>query len=93
MDKPFRDCDHRILVGTTSIFIECLLVVVIYATTAVLYSENLNRHENIESIAIHKPRRQGKQANLIRSIFDIIQANTKVYTEEFSFVNCSVFIP
>ena len=64
MDQPIRDGDHKILGGTTSTLIGCIIVVVIYATTAMLSSENpdtWNRHESIESTVKHKPRRQGKQ--------------------------------
>ena len=52
MVQPIRDDDHKILGGTTSTLIGC-----IYATTAMLPSENpdtSNRHESIESTAIHK---------------------------------------
>ena len=64
MDQPIRDGDHKILGGTTPPLIRCVLVVVIYATTAMLSSENpdsWNSHESIESTAKHKPRRQGNQ--------------------------------
>ena len=64
MVQPIRDGDHKILRGTTSTLIRCILVVVIYVTTAMLSSENRdtwNGKESIESTAKHKPRRQGKQ--------------------------------
>ena len=64
MDLPIRDGDHKILGGTTSNLIGCTFLVVIFATTAMLSSENhdtWNRHESIESTVKHKPRRQVKQ--------------------------------
>ena len=60
MDQQIRDGDHYIF----STLIGCIVVVVIYATTAQLSSENpdtWNRQESIELTVKHKPRRQGKQ--------------------------------
>ena len=57
-----HDGDHRILGGTILTLIGCILVKVIYAITAMLFSDNpdtLNRHDSIESTAKYKPRRQG----------------------------------
>ena len=64
MDQPNRDSDHKILGGTTSTLIGCNLVVVIYATTAMISSENpdtWNRHWSIDLDAKHKPLRQGSR--------------------------------
>ena len=64
MDQPIRVVDHKSLGGMTSSLIGCIIVVVIYATTAMFSSENpdnWNRHESIESTVKHKPRSQGKQ--------------------------------
>ena len=40
MDQQIRYGDHKILEGTTSTLIECILAVVIDATIAMLSSEN-----------------------------------------------------
>ena len=52
MDQPISDGDHKSLGGTTVTLIACILVI-IYATTAMLTSENpdtWNTHESIENI-------------------------------------------
>ena len=41
MDQPIRDGDHKIIGGTASTLIGCILVVVIYATTAMLSSKKI----------------------------------------------------
>ena len=57
MDQPIRDGDHKVLGGTTSTLIGCILVVVIYVTE-MLYSENpdtWNKYDRIESTAKQQP--------------------------------------
>ena len=52
MNQLINDGDHIILEGAVSTLIRCLLVEVIYETTAMLSSENcdtLNMHESFES--------------------------------------------
>ena len=54
MDQLIRNGDHRILGETTSTLVGCILIVVIYATTAMLSSKNSdtwNRPESIELTA------------------------------------------
>ena len=61
MDQLIRVGDHKILEGTTSTLIGCILVVVILAIIVMISSENpdtWNRNESYESTAKHKPRKE-----------------------------------